>query len=605
MRPLTISIIPPKHLSQALLTSGLLLISFQVSADLLVANRSIPQNTTYYGNECPVTDIVLPLGPSAKYQKINGRKNNRRKAAWGAAGSLLIRQVAIDDSRYPNGDPATALPNPRQISNIVVRQDRDTYSAKGLSDMFWLWGQFLDHDITLVHTNSDPDESADIIIPEGDDVFPVGSSLPFNRSSSRFDRKERRQHPNVITSFIDGSNIYGSDKDTERALRTFEGGQLMLDEHKLLPKNPQGLYMAGDERANEHIGLTSMHTLWVREHNRIAEAIACKHPRWKDKRLYNEARRIVIAELQAITYNEFLPALLGKKALPGYWRYSQDQLPGYQSRIKPNISNLFAAATYRFGHSMLSPNLLRLDENGAEIPQGHVSLGEAFFQPQKVAEAGIEPILRGLASQPAQALDPMIIDTVRNFLILMPNGVAGFDLASLNIQRGRDHGLPGYNTVRESLGLERIDSFDDPIWRSGFGAKLAAAYDDPDAVDLWVGGLAEKETADALVGETMQLILLDQFRRLRHGDRFWYEHYFFGRKLKALNNLKLSTIIKRNTPIENVQEDVFVASNIHSPIRASGLLQDTPEAAVRLGSEARDEQQVFRILQAILAGQFG
>ena len=138
-----------------------------------------------------------------------------------------------------------------------------------------------------------------------------------------------------------------------------------------------------------------------------------------------------------------------------------------------------------------------------------------------------------------------------------------FDLASLNIQRGRDHGLPGYNDAREAMGLSRIESFDDPVWRDGVGAKLAQVYDSPDDVDLWVAGLAEKETGDSLVGELSTAILTDQFTRLRDGDRFWYENQFSGKELQELNNLKLSDVIKRNTNIENIQSNVMVASNVH------------------------------------------
>ena len=140
--------------------------------------------------------------------------------------------------------------------------------------------------------------------------------------------------------------------------------------------------------------------------------------------------------------------------------------------FNPQISNAFAAASYRFGHSMLSPTLQRLDDNGETIEQGNLPLRDAFFQPNRVKEAGIEPFLRGFAAQTAQALDPQVVDDVRNFLFGEP-GQGGFDLASLNIQRGRDHGLPSYNDTREALGFQRITSFNDPIFKGDSGSKLA------------------------------------------------------------------------------------------------------------------------------------
>ncbi len=491
-----------------------------------------------------------------KYRTYDGTANNRKNPEWGSAERAQIRLTPKDSTREPGGATEVNLPSPREVSNAVSAQTENTANSKGLSDMFWLWGQFLDHDITLVHT--DTSNSANIAIPEGDPYFdPNGTgtaTMPFSRSASETDANGVDQQVNSITAFIDGSNVYGSDEATADSLRTHAGGQLIMSENNLMPEDDSGQYMAGDIRANENVGLTSMHTLWVREHNRIANDLAEQHPGWDDEKLYQEARRINAAQMQAITYNEFLPALLGEDAIPEY--------TGYKPDVDPSISNEFAGAIYRLGHTMLSSNLLRLDENGQESPEGSLALRDAFFQPQVIAETGIESLLRGFAAQTAQAVDPMIVDDVRNFLFGEP-GSGGFDLASLNIQRGRDHGLPGYNDAREAMGLSRIESFDDPVWRDGVGAKLAQVYDSPDDVDLWVAGLAEKETGDSLVGELSTAILTDQFTRLRDGDRFWYENQFSGKELQELNNLKLSDVIKRNTNIENIQSNVMVASNVH------------------------------------------
>ena len=141
--------------------------------------------------------------------------------------------------------------------------------------------------------------------------------------------------------------------------------------------------------------------------------------------------------------------------------------------------------------------------------------------------------------------------------------LGGLDLASLNIQRGRDHGLPGYNDARTQMGLPRIESFDDPIWKDGVGERLAEVYDSPDDVDLWIAGLAEKPVGDAMMGETNTKILTDQFTALRDGDRFWYENQFSGEQLEQLNSTSLADIIKRNSDVQNLQDQVMVASNAH------------------------------------------
>lgn len=495
-----------------------------------------------------------------EYRSVDGSGNNRRNSDWGSSHQPVNKLLTPDRAREPGGSTEAELPSPRAISNVVSDQPENTENRKGLSDMFWVWGQFLDHDITLIEGHGE-NGTADIAVPKDDPYFdPDGTgtaTIHFTRSDTVTVKGQQTQI-NDITAFIDGSNVYGSDQEAADALRSFDGGRLKVSDNNLLPTGDDGQYLAGDIRANENVALTSMHTLWVREHNRIADQLSEKHPRWGDEKIYQEARQQVVAQIQAITYNEFLPNLLGEDALSDY--------EGYDRRQDPQMTSAFSTAAYRFGHTMLSPNLLRLDEAGNEIPQGNLALREAFFRPDKVAESGIDSILRGAASQTAQAVDTQVVDDVRNFLFGQP-GAGGFDLVSLNIQRGRDHALPGYNDAREELGLSRIESFDDPVWKDGVGEKLAQIYDSPDDVDLWVAGLAEKHVGDSLLGETSTRILTIQFEALRNGDRFWYENQYSGRELRKLNKLTLADVIKRNTDIENVQDQVMVASNIHENVQ--------------------------------------
>ncbi|CAA6816060.1 MAG: Alkaline phosphatase (EC [uncultured Thiotrichaceae bacterium] len=499
---------------------------------------------------------LLTETPDMRYHTIDGTFNNLNNPDVGKAQSPFMDVLGKDITR---GVDSANLPNPREISNAVSAQDGNTENAKGLSDMFWLWGQFLDHDINLTPVNVD--DTADIDIPNGDPYFdPMGTGtqvMPFERSVFTTGENGERIQTNNITAWLDGSNVYGSDDETAHNLREYAGGRLRLGEDDLLPVNEHGLFEAGDERSNEHAGLSSMHTLWAREHNLVADELATENPSWDDQKLFNEARKKVVAQMQAITYNEFLPALLGNDALGSY--------QGYDDTVSPQISDSFATSAYRLGHTMVSPTILRLDENGQEIDKGHLELRDAFFKPANVVDSGIDPILRGFASQTAQAIDPMVIDDLRNFLF-GPPGAGGFDLASLNIQRGRDHNLPSYNDAREALGLSRITDFNDPAFKGDFGQKLASVYSSPDEVDLWVGGLAEDEKNGALVGPTFSAILTDQFQRLRTADRFWYEKQYSGAELDEINSVTLSDIIKRNTDIQNIQDNVLVASNAHMPV---------------------------------------
>jgi hypothetical protein len=471
----------------------------------------------------------------------------------------------------------TDLPSPREVSNLVCDQpDASFYRHHSdLSDMVWQWGQFIDHDIDLTVT-ADPVESSPIAVPEGDAWFdPDGTGdtmIEFDRSAYRMVSGSREQM-NSITAWIDGSGIYGSDVDRANALRANDGtGRLATSEGRNLPFNLSGfpnaggasptLFLAGDERANEQVGLTAMHTLWVREHNFWADQIRARMPQATGDEIYEAARIVVTAELQIITYKEFLPAVLGRGAIAAY--------RGYDPTVNARIANEFSTAAYRFGHSMLSPSLARLDRRGRSIAQGSLDLRDAFFAPHRILdEGGIEPLLRGLALQRAQRVDPYVIDDVRNFLF-GPPGAGGFDLAALNIQRGRDHGLTSYNAMREAMGFSRADDFADVSRDPEIVARLEEAYGDVDRVELWVGGLAEDHAPGATVGPLVHSVLVDQFTALRDGDRFWYANVLPPAVTGYLERVtRLSTIIRRNTTIGwEIPSDVFrVKSKRTRPIR--------------------------------------
>lgn len=505
------------------------------------------------------------LGDS-EFRSIDGHDNNLLNPDIGAAGTQLQRLVAAD---YADGISALAgadRPSPRLISNIVSGQSSSIQNPMNASDMLWQWGQFLDHDIDLTD-GIDPPEPANIPVPAGDPFFdPTGTgaaSISLNRSlyDVTLPATEPRQQINEITSWIDASNVYGSELDRSTALRTLNGdGKLKTSEGDLLPFNSEGfanaggdspeLFLAGDVRANEQIGLTAMHTLFVREHNRLADEIILENPGMSGDEIFEKARQIVGAQMQVITYREYLPALLGDDALSPYH--------GYNEELDASISNLFSTAAYRYGHSALSSTLLRLDSNGEEIEQGHIPLRDAFFSPGKLAsEGGIEPLLRGLSLQICQNIDPLVIDDVRNFLF-GPPGSGGFDLVSLNIQRGREHGLPGYNAARQGLGLAPKQSFAGITSDTTIQARLAEAYENVDQIDLWVGGLAEEKLDGALVGELMFRVFKQQFEALRDGDRFWYERNLSRREINQVENTTLADIIRRNTSIgSEISNDVF------------------------------------------------
>lgn len=477
-------------------------------------------------------------------------------------------------------NPSFTLPNPRDVSNAVMAQSGSVLNDRNLSDWIVQWGQFVTHDMDLTINGSEfnvlsTGATGDFNIPlqAGD---PLGQFIPFNRS--KFDpttgnatprdngEDNSREQINEITSFIDASNVYGSDPARAAALRTFLGGKLRMSANDLLDFNTFGLendngsplpddqlFLAGDVRSNEQIGLTAIHTIFAREHNRLADLIAADNPSFTDEQIYQWARRIVGAQMQIITYEEFLPALMGNEA--------PDPFAVEDREVDPSITNSFANAFFRYGHSMQSPVISLVDDDDQQV--GALSLRDAFFQPNLIVSnpAIIDLTLKGLASQAAQENDILLVDDIRNFLF-GPPGAGGLDLGALDLQRGRDHGLLAFNEFRLNYGLPRVTSFaeltSDPVLQ----AELQSIYGDINHVESFVGGLAEDHVPGTSVGSMLVASLQDQFSRLRDGDQFFYT---VDPSLQSsvvtsaidLSSFRLSTLIRNNTGIQNIHDDVF------------------------------------------------
>jgi peroxidase len=535
-------------------------------------NPDQPQNQQSAPNT--LAQIQANLVAALETRSIDGSSSHETNIDWGSAGQQMLR---LTDANYTDGigSIATDLPNARAISNAVAQQTEDEPNSFGLSDMFWVWGQFIDHDITL--TGSEGFEFAPIVVPAGDSDFdPTGTGeaiIPFTRAGidDETGATSARQYSNEITAFIDASMVYGSDAETAAALRG-DGGTLLLTDNNLLIEPETGGVLAGEVRAAENVALTSMHTLFAREHNLWVDRLARQDPNMNSDELYDAARIIIEAEIQAITYNEFLPLLLGEDAITDY--------AGYNPDINPGISVEFATAAFRFGHSLLSSSIQRLDRDGDTIAAGDLSLSEAFFNPSEIAEnGGIDPLLRGLADGMAQELDTHIVEDVRSFLFGAP-GSGGLDLAALNIDRGRDLGVASYNDLREALGLQRAANFSDITSDATLAAQLASIYGSVDQVDAWIGGLAEDPSGSGIVGELFATILLDQFLRLRDGDPFWSQCLDLPQaQIDALWSTTLADVIERNTDIRSIQDNVMLAYD-----RLGGTNRDD----ALIGSEERD-----------------
>ena len=370
---------------------------------------------------------------------------------------------------------------------------------------------------------------------------------------------------NLTTAWIDASAVYGIESPsglagprqtvaTPASLR--EGGavastgRMITSEGKNLPV-ANGLVLAGDPRAAENPDLAAIHTLWVREHNWHVERLAKVHPQWSGDQLYRQARAIVTAEIQQVTYREFLPTLLGPGAIP--------QWNGYRSNVDPTISVEFSVAAMRFGHSIVSNVVSREAEDGS-LTGPEMLLRDAFFMPASefVKHGGADGFLRHIGSDVSNTLDAHLVDDLRNFLNDPPVAI---DLAAINIQRSRDVGLGTLNQTRVALGMRPHADFSQVTPDPELASRLKTAYGTIDRLDLWIGGLSERRVRGALVGETFHRILTDQFVRLRDGDRLWWENQSWDRGMAQwIRETTIAEVVLRNTDTRRMQANMFLAA---------------------------------------------
>ncbi|TPX69381.1 hypothetical protein SpCBS45565_g02413 [Spizellomyces sp. 'palustris'] len=506
------------------------------------------------------------------YRTFNGSFNNQKFPDWGSKSSSFARIQA--PLQYSDGLAAPygiSYPSPRKISNAMGSKTKSNEDK--VPDMLAYFGQFLAHDSVRGHVNNT--DRFDIPVPCNDPHFDpyntCNASIPFGRLRHIVNSTTgQRVVQNWQTAWIDASQIYGEDEERCRLLRKFKGGLLRTSLDGLflptVPVSPPDLmlgisplvYLAGsDYRANDNPALLSLHTLFVREHNRRAAYYAKKSPDANDETLFQMTRKWIIACLQKIAYKEYFPRLLGGP-LPKYG--------GYDESVDPGIDAFFFAASFRYGHSAVNSLILRLDKNWEEIPSGHILLREAIANPTPVLEDGIEPILRGLVAQLEQKTDVCLVSDLRNYMPLqpfMPDQRKFFDLGAFNIQRGREIGLPSYNEVRKGMGLTEAytsNRFRDITSEPVVQEQLATAYDnDVTLVDPYVGGLAEASYGSSVLGELFQKSVMEQYIRIRDGDAFWYERdgILSADDIADLDSVTLSNLILWNTDIKTFPVDAF------------------------------------------------
>lgn len=320
----------------------------------------------------------------------------------------------------------------------------------------------------------------------------------------------------------------------------------------------------GSGTANQHPLLNIIFGLFYRHHNRIATRLAQINPHWDDERLYQETRNIVIAQIQAVTFKEYMPLTIGNDMMK---RFHLDMLTKegeyttYDENLNPTMRNEFGTAVWRFGHTLIQGNLPHATNDRTLT---YSKLRDQFFHPKALYQGQFDPMLRGMTYSPMGAFDPELPDDVRNHLYKRFNVSFGQDLASLNIQRGRDHGVRGYIDYVYLCHNDVITSFkqlEKYISKERL-QRLESIYTHVSDIDLWTAGIAETPLSGAVVGPTFACLMGIQWHDTKFGDRFYFEHKdeigsFTSKQLQALRKTTLSAIVCRNSDTTKMQRNAF------------------------------------------------
>ncbi|XP_013145053.1 PREDICTED: dual oxidase [Papilio polytes] len=520
-------------------------------------------------------------------QRYDGWYNNRAYPDWGSVDSRLTRKTPAS---YADGVYMMAgadRPGARTLSKLFMRGQDGLPSLSNRTALLAFFGQVVTGEIVMASESGCPIEHHRIPVDKCDHMYDPecqgAKHMPFLRAA--YDRQtgqspnSPREQINQITSWIDGSFVYSTSEAWVNAMRSFQNGSLASDggmplrntkrvplfnnpvPHYMRMLSPERLFLLGDPRTNQNPALVTFGILLLRWHNVVAARVHKQHPDWDDEQLFQRARRIVIASLQNIILYEYVPAFLGIP-LPPY--------EGYRAEIAPGVTHAFAVAAFRFGHTLVPPAILLRDRNCrySRAPGGHdaIRLCQTWWDGNDVmSQVPIEEVLMGMTTQLSEREDALLCSDVRDNLF-GPMEFSRRDLGALNIMRGRDNGLPDYNTARTYFGLPKIKTFNEinPVLfdnNPDLLQRLVQAYDGKlDNIDVYIGGMLE---STGHPGDLFRAIIIDQFTRIRDGDRFWFENdkngIFTPDEIEELRRITLWDIIVNSTAVgpNDIQRDVF------------------------------------------------
>lgn len=537
----------------------------------------------------------IQCDPKYKYRLMNGRCNNLVNTNWGSSFHCHRRLLPPDYADGINipraGTDGNLLPSPRLLTEYLLPDIQVPDPKRSGMNMFW--GQFMVHDGFRTIQNLGLAINCCLIpnVTVHPECIPI-TNFPQDEATRAFNNQQcintvrsiacntcslgPRDQLNVATQVIDLSNLYGGNLiDDSLTLRSFKKGLMrgsvdMRGNETLpvrrLPKEQDTLdltacneplsnpeltcYHSGDGiRGNQQPGINAIHIMMRKRHNMHAKALAYVNPHWDDETLFQEARRLLIAETQKIHYGEYMPAILGEKLMDYFGLNLQyDGYTKYNPKVDPSTIQGVAVAALRMGHSQI---FSMFNVIGQAYQQSYsFLLRNKFFEMSDIWLGNAFGILRGFLEQPDNDVEQFIVTDVKDFLFFNPRteGVrmpSVLDLSAININRGRDHGVPGYVYYLEYCTGNEIKSWKDltqfiPEERVG---QLKSVYRHYRDIDLFVGGLSETESLGSILGPTFACLNGIQFHHWKYGDRFYFEHGGEAGSftLEQLNNIRQTT----------------------------------------------------------------
>ena len=520
---------------------------------------------------------------------LDGSCNDLEDPAMGALLTRFGRNVSLE-AAYPN-PPTLMDPDPRLISRRLLRRRGQGETIPFLNLWAAAWVQFQVHD-WFDHGPSDLERPLAIPLAPDDPIrretgqtqIIVGST-PRDTTRQSSDAGLPPTYQNYVTHWWDASQVYGSDIATANRLRSFSGGRLKLDAQGRLPLGDRGFGDAGF-RSNWWLGLEMLHTLFVQEHNAIADHLAVVYPDFTDQQLYDKARMVNAALIAKIHTLEWTPAILPNRTLDIAMNANWDGLNQYLTppfpetpAVKASFSADLQSALFGIvgGDRDLKGVPFSLTEEFAAVYRMHqltpdylnlINFKGRRQQPQIRRVATLDATYAGARNLYEQyrpeelALSfgrqnpgALTLQNYPRFMTNLETPAGIIDLGAIDILRDRERGIPRYNEFRRQLKLIPLESINQLTSDRKLQKVLNQVYGgDIEKVDLFVGTLAESQRPDCFgFGETLfQTFILMASRRLQ-ADRFYTNDYTAETYTQAgldwvdANNMK--TVLLRHLPV--------------------------------------------------------